>query len=84
MRKRCVQPPKPVCKEIDPKRYPQKIKVFNAGYQESGGSIKAMATLLGTTENNVVMHIKQCHADFRFGYTYEDDWYEITGMSKVQ
>ena len=64
-------------KEIDPKRCRPKIKVFNGGRKKGGGSIAAMAKLLGTYEPNVVKHIKQCHEIYGFGYSYENDRYEI-------
>ena len=71
------QEPKSFRKEIDPKRCRPKIKVFNGGRKEGGGSISAMAKLLGTGEPNVVKHIKQCHEIYGFGYSYENDRYEI-------
>ncbi len=77
MRNLCRQEPKSVCKEIDPKRCRPKIKVFNGGRKKGGGSISAMAKLLGTGEINVVKHIQQCHEIYGFGYSHQDDHYEI-------
>ncbi len=65
--------------EITAKRFPKKIFVFEAGRRQKRGSISEMATRSKTTENNIVMHIQQCHTICGYGYKYKDDWYEITG-----
>lgn len=70
--------PKKTLKEITAKQYPKKTFVFEAGRQPGGGSILAMATKIGTSEPNIVLHIKQCYTDCGYGYKYKDDWYEIT------
>lgn len=67
----------------EPKAGSKKDIVYQAGRAEGGGSIKACAATLGSTESNVRQHITQCKTKLGFGYTIEGDNFTITGEPTI-
>lgn len=63
----------------EPRAGSPKDIVFQAGRQDTPGSIKAVAELTGRTESNVRQHIAQCHTTLGFGYTITGDAFTIDG-----